>query len=706
MSGNSLNFEEPIKDAITRVRFSPESNNLLIASWDSSMRLVDVDSNKLRLVAQSEAAVLDCCFQNESVAFSAASDGSIFRYDLQSGASEIMGKHEDSATCIEYSPETSKVVTAGWDGKVLCWDSRSTKVSRALVGFNSQVDSISLCGIELLVAIGSSVRKYDMRKLNEAIQAEDLSMDVWIRCVRSMVCKKGFAVGSVDGHVTLQSNSDDMGYTFRCGPKSKKVKHHLVTVNDIAFNQFLPGVFVTGDYEGHVIAWDGSSRKRLLELPRYPNSIASLSYNHTGELLAVASSYTYQEANELEDHPQIFIQELGESILKSAAPGSSCRRYCNDEAVTYTVGLVTVFVLKYRNIGFLNFLSLLDSKLVEEEEAVTMSDEEHQFESKADSGASKTFPQQAGTIRKNGYIVIKNRPCKVVEVSTSKTGKHGHAKCNFVGIDIFTGKKLEDIVPSSHNCDVPHVNRTDYQLIDIAEDDFVSLLTETGDTKDDLKLPSDEALLKQVTLLLATMPVTLKEGFADGKDLIVSVQSAMGEEQICGVKDIGGGSKRKVAMSDEEHQFESKADAGASKTFPQQAGTIRKNGYIVIKNRPCKVVEVSTSKTGKHGHAKCNFVGIDIFTGKKLEDIVPSSHNSDVPHVNRTDYQLIDISEDGFVSLLTDSGDTKDDLKLPTDEALLKQLKDGFAEGKDLIVSVMNAMGEEQICGLKDIGPK
>ncbi|KAK3440267.1 hypothetical protein EUGRSUZ_B00553 [Eucalyptus grandis] len=109
-----------------------------------------------------------------------------------------------------------------------------------------------------------------------------------------------------------------------------------------------------------------------------------------------------------------------------------------------------------------------------------MSDEEHHFESKADAGASKTYPQQAGAIRKNGYIVIKNRPCKVVEVSTSKTGKHGHAKCHFVGIDIFNNKKLEDIVPSSHNCDVPHVNRTDYQLIDISEDGFVSLLTETG----------------------------------------------------------------------------------------------------------------------------------------------------------------------------------------------------------------------------------
>ncbi|KAL2957870.1 hypothetical protein AAZX31_18G174800 [Glycine max] len=159
-------------------------------------------------------------------------------------------------------------------------------------------------------------------------------------------------------------------------------------------------------------------------------------------------------------------------------------------------------------------------------------------------------------------------------------------------------------------------------------------------------------------------------------------------------------------MSDEEHHFESKADASDSKTYPQQASTIHKNDYIVIKGRPYKVVEVSTSKIGKHDHAKCHFVGIDIFTTKKLEDIVPSSHNCDVPHVNPIDYQLIDIAEDGFLSLLTKNGNTKDDLKLPTDESLLTQIKDGFVEGKDLVVSVMSAIGEEQTCALKDIGPK
>ena len=53
-----------------------------------------------------------------------------------------------------------------------------------------------------------------------------------------------------------------------------------------------------------------------------------------------------------------------------------------------------------------------------------------------------------------GFVWICLCLLQVVEVSTSKTGKHGHAKCHFVGIDIFNGKKLEDIVPSSHNCDV------------------------------------------------------------------------------------------------------------------------------------------------------------------------------------------------------------------------------------------------------------
>ncbi|KAL1854657.1 translation initiation factor eIF5A [Paecilomyces lecythidis] len=143
-----------------------------------------------------------------------------------------------------------------------------------------------------------------------------------------------------------------------------------------------------------------------------------------------------------------------------------------------------------------------------------------------------------------------------------------------------------------------------------------------------------------------------------------------------------------------EHTFES-ADAGASTTYPMQCSALRKNGHVVIKGRPCKIVEMSTSKTGKHGHAKVHIVAIDIFTGKKLEDLSPSTHNMDVPVVRRQEYQLLDITDDGFLSLMDESGSTKDDVKLPDGEVGDKINRLFREEEKDTNVVVLTSMGEE-----------
>ena len=138
----------------------------------------------------------------------------------------------------------------------------------------------------------------------------------------------------------------------------------------------------------------------------------------------------------------------------------------------------------------------------------------------------------------------------------------------------------------------------------------------------------------------------------------------------------------------------------ASATIPTQASALRKGGYAMLKGFPCKIVDMSTSKTGKHGHAKIKMVGIDIFTGDKKEDLSPSTHTMEVPVVTKTELQvrhgcgawgeglvawpflcatltlvstlvllqLLDITDDGFLSLMLESGETREDIRLPDDD--------------------------------------
>jgi translation initiation factor 5A len=123
-------------------------------------------------------------------------------------------------------------------------------------------------------------------------------------------------------------------------------------------------------------------------------------------------------------------------------------------------------------------------------------------------------------------MMIKGKPCKILSISVSKTGKHGHAKCNFTAVDIFTGKKLEDMIPSTHGTTVPIVNRTDWEIIDI-DGDELTLMDEAGNQKTDLNLPP----------VPAEMGEQIREAWNDGENTVmVTVQAAVGIEQVIAFK--------------------------------------------------------------------------------------------------------------------------------------------------------------------------
>ncbi|CAN6292592.1 unnamed protein product [Urochloa humidicola] len=306
--------------AASRVRFAPTSNNLLVSSLDSGLRLYDADAKTLRFKAESEAALLDCCFQDESAAFACCSDGSVRRYDFSSSSHDTVGLHEDVVACIDYCHITGQIVTGSLDKKLHLWD---TKVKNfrpsSTITFNSDVASLSICGTYISVAIARNVYFYDMRNLTGPVKAKFSPMEYHIRCLQASSGWNGYVAGSVDGVVTLNYldgvTNKNMGYAFRCHPNSRNGKSILVPINCIAIHP-CEKILVTGDDGGYAIAWDAQSKKKLLELPSYSGSVASMAYNHSGQLLAVAPNYRLEADKMVEKH-EIFIETVEDFKRKS-----------------------------------------------------------------------------------------------------------------------------------------------------------------------------------------------------------------------------------------------------------------------------------------------------------------------------------------------------------------------------------------------------
>lgn len=142
----------------------------------------------------------------------------------------------------------------------------------------------------------------------------------------------------------------------------------------------------------------------------------------------------------------------------------------------------------------------------------------------------------------------------------------------------------------------------------------------------------------------------------------------------------------------------------AQLTIPTQASELKNGNYICINNRPCKIVDQSASKTGKHGGRKIHFHATDIFTNKKFEYCEMSEQNVEVPIVTKNEYQLTSI-ENNIVSYFDDDANIQSDLFLPhsceEDEILSEQIKKHFKDNSEIYINVISAMGTTEIKGFR-----
>lgn len=68
-------------------------------------------------------------------------------------------------------------------------------------------------------------------------------------------------------------------------------------------------------------------------------------------------------------------------------------------------------------------------------------------------------------LKKGGFIIIDDAPCRVDDIQISKAGKHGAAKARLTAVGIFDGVKRTIVKPGDARIDVPIIEKKSMQVV-------------------------------------------------------------------------------------------------------------------------------------------------------------------------------------------------------------------------------------------------
>lgn len=97
---------------------------------------------------------------------------------------------------------------------------------------------------------------------------------------------------------------------------------------------------------------------------------------------------------------------------------------------------------------------------------------------------------QANSLKTGSFVLLEGVACKVVDVTISKSGKHGASKARIVAIGLLDDKKRDVVMPGAENIEIPIIEKKNAQVLYVSGDTANVMDSETYETFD-LKIPEE-----------------------------------------------------------------------------------------------------------------------------------------------------------------------------------------------------------------------
>jgi translation initiation factor 5A len=105
-------------------------------------------------------------------------------------------------------------------------------------------------------------------------------------------------------------------------------------------------------------------------------------------------------------------------------------------------------------------------------------------------------------------------------------------------------------------------------------------------------------------------------------------------------------------------------------------GELKVGSYVMIDGEPCRVVDITKAKTGKHGAAKANVVAVSVFGNAKKTLMAPVDQQVEVPIVEKHIGQILANTGDRIQLMDLESYETFD-IDMPSEEEFKDKIKPG-----------------------------
>ncbi|CAK3877478.1 mitotic checkpoint BUB3 [Lecanosticta acicola] len=351
----------PPSDTISSVVFSPDSNKLIVGSWDSGIHVYSNEGSGFQLSKKIEcdAPVLGLAWNpDNNTIYSSGLDHEVAKYSIEQGEESrtVLSSHSQAANKVAYSKELDLVISTSWDGTMNVQDPNTT--SYVSVKLDAKPFALSVTHDSALVVMAE--RKLHVFKLQalkqlleqagstadeqapihaEPWQHRESSLKFMTRDVACMPDGTGFAASSIEGRVSVEFFDEEQNkntYAFKChrekttvtsagenGGEEEKTVDIVYPVNAVAFHPS-HGSFATGGGDGIVALWDAKNKRRIRAYPKLAASVATLDFSADGRRLAIGVSPGFEDGREEEEPDpslvKVYVRELEEGETKAKAP--------------------------------------------------------------------------------------------------------------------------------------------------------------------------------------------------------------------------------------------------------------------------------------------------------------------------------------------------------------------------------------------------